>query len=161
KGPEGDYLRILHTQIHWRWETKFLETVVKGQPPSAPLNNPALEAEVLFTIRWDGSTAEVTLSKSSGNKTFDAAAVATVKGTGPCPVPPLQVFGDDGVAPFRWAFARDYRRCSDGEVRRREAPLDEALPRLFVQGRRKEALLRAVRYTREGDSTAISSFAPA
>jgi TonB family protein len=161
KGPEGDYLRTLHTQIHWRWETKFLDAVVAGLPSSAPLNNPALSAEVLFTIRWDGSTAEVTLSKSSGNKEFDRAAVATVRGNGHYPVPPLEVFGDDGVAHFRWAFARDYRRCSDGEVRRREAPLEEALPRLFVQGRRKEALLRAVRYMREGDSNAISVFARA
>src|SRR5262249_759404 len=107
----------------------------------------------------DGSPAEVTLSKTSGNHEFDAAALAAVRGPLPYPVPPLQTIGDDGVAHFRWGFARDHRQCGDGEVRRREAPLDEALPRLFVQGRRKEALLRAVRYMNEGDSGAIASFA--
>ena len=39
------------------------------------ISNPALTAEVLFTVRWDGSPAEVTLSRSSGHKTFDQAAI--------------------------------------------------------------------------------------
>jgi TonB family protein len=161
KGPEGDYLRTLHTYIHWRWVTKFLEGTVGALPPSSPLNDKALEAEVLFTVRWDGSAAEVTLSKSSGNRQFDEAAVAAIRGVSRFPVPPLQVFGDDGVAHFRWAFARDQRQCSDGQLRRREAPLEDALPRLFVQGRRKEALLRAVRNMRDGDGNAIATFARA
>jgi len=42
-----------------------------------------------------------------------------------------------------------------------EAPLAEGLPRLFVQGRIKEALLRVARYTRAGDSGAMSTFARA
>src|SRR5205814_9379151 len=120
-------------------------------------NNPALEAEVLFTIRWDGSPAEVTLSKSSGVPAFDRAAVAAVRGERPYPVPPLQVFGDDGVAHFLSRFARDQRLCSGGAVRRREDRLEDALPRLFVQGRTKEALLRVIRYMHDGDPTAMST----
>ena len=46
-------------------------------------------------------------------------------------------------------------------MRRFEAPLKDALPRLFVQGRTKEALLRAVRYNANGDTTAVSEFARA
>ncbi len=65
------------------------------------------------------------------------------------------------MAHFRWIFARDARLCSGGEVRRVEAPLAEALPRLFVQGRIKEALLRVARYTRNGDANAMSTFARA
>ena len=148
QGPEGDYLRALHAQIHFEWATKFV-------------NNPALEAEVLFTIRWDGSPAEVTLSKSSGLPAFDSAAVAAVRGERPYPVPPLEAFGDDGVAHFLWRFARDQRLCSGGEVRRREATLEDALPRLFIQGRTKEALLRVARYMRDGDTEAMSTFARA
>ena len=44
-------------------------------------------------------------------------------------------------------------------MRRVEAPLAEALPRLFVQGRIKEALLRAGRDSRAGSSDAIGTFA--
>jgi TonB family protein len=160
-GTEGDYLRALHRTIHFRWDFQFIQLVADKRPPSDPLNNPTLEAEVLFTVRWDGSAAEVTVSHSSGVPAFDQAAVAAVKGDRPFPVPPIDVYGDDGVAHFRWIFARDARLCSGGEVRRVEAPLADALPRLFVQGRLKEALLRVARYTRAGDSNAMSTFARA
>ena len=51
--------------------------------------------------------------------------------------------------------------CGEGAVRRVEAPLAEALPRLFVQGRIKEALLRAARDSHSGSSDAIGTFAQA
>ncbi|HEY4392706.1 MAG TPA: TonB family protein [Polyangia bacterium] len=160
-GAEGDYLRTIHRIIHFRWDFQFIQLVADKRPPSDPLNNPRLEAEILFTVRWDGSPAEVTVSQSSGVPAFDQAAVAAVKGDRPFPVPPIDTYGDDGVAHFRWIFARDARLCSGGQVRRVEAPLGEALPRLFIQGRIKEALLRVARYTRSGDTGAMSTFAHA
>ena len=160
-GAEGDYLRALHRAIHFRWANLFIEDVAAKRPPTDPLNKMSLETEILFTVRWDGSPAEVTVIRSSGVATFDQAAVHAVKGDRPFPVPPIDVYGDDGVAHFRWIFARDARRCSGGEVRRVEAPLAEALPRLFYQGRIKEALLRVARYTRDGDAGAMSTFARA
>jgi TonB family protein len=160
-GVEGDYLRAMHAAIHFRWATKFVDWVASARPPNDRLNNGALEAEVDFAVRWDGSPAQVTISSSSGVKEFDDAAVAAVKADRPYPVPPIDVYGDDGVAHFRWRFARDRRLCSGAEVRHSDAPLKEALPRLFVQGRMKEALLRAARYTRGGDPDAMSEFARA
>jgi len=160
-GAEGDYLRLLHRDIHFRWATQFIEGVAEKRPATNPLNDRKLQAEVLFTVRWDGSPAEVTLSESSSNLEFDHAAVVAVKGDRPFPVPPIDVYGDDGVAHFRWIFARDFRLCSGGEVRRVEASLADALPRLFLQGRMKEALLRVARYTRNGDGNAMSIFARA
>jgi hypothetical protein len=158
-GKEGDYLRAMHARIHWRWAQLFINGVAAGKPPTDPLNNPALSTEVLFTIRWDGSPAEVSVSRSSGIKAFDAAAIAAVRGDVPYGVPPLSVFGDDGVGHFRWVFARDHRLCSEAEIRRREDPLEEALPRLFIQGRYKEALLRVSRYMEAGDMNAMAVFA--
>jgi TonB family protein len=160
-GVEGDYLRALHSRIHLRWNHGFIESVALLRSASDPINKPGLSAEVLFTIRWDGSTAEVSLSRSSGQKEFDKAALAAVRGEGPYPVPPLALFGDDGVAHFRWVFARDKRGCSEAEVRRREDKLEEALPRLFIQGRVKEALLRVQRYMEAGDVDAMAVFARA
>lgn len=160
-GVEGDYLRKVHAYMHWRWTHGFIESVAMLRPVTDPLNNPALTAEILFTVRWDGSPAEVTVSRSSGQKVFDKAAVAAVRGEGPYPVPPLALFGDDGVVHFRWVFSRDYRLCSQGELRRREDPLEEAMPRLFIQGRLKEALLRVTRYMEAGDANAMAVFARA
>jgi TonB family protein len=160
-GAEGDYLRAMHRAIHFRWAILFIEDVAAKRPPTDPLNKMSLETEVLFTVRWDGSPAEVTVAHGSGVAAFDEAAIHAVKGDRPLPVPPIDVYGDDGVAHFRWLFARDARLCSGGEVRRVEAPLAEALPRLFYQGRIKEALLRVARYTRNGDGNAMSTFARA
>ena len=160
-GVEGDYLRSVHVRIHFRWVHNFVESIAALKPASDPLNDPTLRAEVLFTVRWDGSPAEVTLSKSSGQRVFDQAALAAVRGDIPYPVPPLALFGDDGVAHLRWVFARDHRMDSEGELRRREDPLAEALPRLFIQGRLKEALLRVQRYMDAGDTDAMSIFARA
>ena len=158
-GVEGDYLRSMHGRIHLRWMHGFIESVAQMRPATDPLNNPALTAEILFTVRWDGSPAEVTLTKSSGQKVFDQAALAAIRGDSPYGVPPLALFGDDGVAHFRWVFARDHRQCSQGELRRREDPLEQALPRLFLQGRVKEALLRVQRYMDAGDVNAMAVFA--
>jgi TonB family protein len=160
-GVEGDYLRAMHSAIHFRWATRFVDWVASKRPPNDRLNNPTLVAEVLFSVRWDGSPAQVTVSSSSGVAEFDEAAVAAVKSDSRYPVPPIDVYGDDGVAHFQWTFARDHRLCSGGQIRRSEAPLREALPRLFVQGRMKEALLRVARYTRGGDPDAMSEFARA
>jgi hypothetical protein len=160
-GVEGDYLRAIHKDIHWRWVNKFIDVNTRVLSAKDPLNNPALEAEVLFTIRWDGSPAEVTLSHSSGLPAFDAGAIAAIRSDMRFPVPPLDLFGDDGVAHFRWTFAADPRLCSGGEVRRREDPLEEALPRLLIQGRTKEALLRVSRHMRNGDPAGMSAFARA
>jgi TonB family protein len=160
-GVEGDYLRAVHTRIHFRWIHNFIEAVALLKPATDPLNDPALTAEVLFTVRWDGSPAEVTLSKSSGQRVFDQAAVAAVRGDIPYPVPSVALYGDDGVVHLRWVFARDNRMCSGGELRRREAPLAEALPRLFIQGRVKEALLRVQRSMDAGDMDAMAVFARA
>lgn len=159
-GPEGDYLREMHRSIHFRWAIQFIEGVLAKRPATDPLNR-ANDTEILFVVRWDGSPAEITVSESSGVAEFDKAAVEAIRGNRPYPVPPIDVYGDDGVAHFRWIFSRDARLCSGGQVRRVEAPLADALPRLFYQGRIKEALLRVARYARGGDLTAMSTFARA
>jgi TonB family protein len=78
-GAEGDYLRAMHRAIHFRWAILFIEEVAAKRPPTDPLNKMSLETEILFTVRWDGSPAEVTVAQSSGVAAFDQAAIAAVK----------------------------------------------------------------------------------
>jgi hypothetical protein len=159
-GAEGDYLRTLHQRIHFRFAHRFIEDVAARRPATDPLNRPDLRAEVFFGVRWDGSVSDVVVNQKSGVDAFDKAAVATVRVEGDrYPPPPAELFGDDGVAHFRWVFARNHELCGDGSVRRVEAPLAQALPRLFVQGRIKEAMLRAARDSRAGSSNAMGTFA--
>jgi HEAT repeat protein len=159
-GTEGDYLRTLHQRIHFRFAHRFIEEVAAKRPATDPLNKPGLRAEILFGVRWDGSVSDVIVNEKSGVEAFDQAAVASIRVEGNrYPPPPPELFGDDGVAHFRWVFTRDYNLCGDGSVRRVEAPLAQALPRLFVQGRIKEALLRAARDSHAGSSNAMGTFA--
>ncbi len=152
-GEEGEYVRKVHWLIHYRWATQFVEGVLQKRPPNDPLRR-AQDVDLLFAIRWDGSPADITVSESSGVPEFDRAAVAAVRGgVLPYPVPPAELYGDDGVTHFRWTFPRGPRLCSGGELRRVEAPLADALPRLFYQGRIKEALMRVARYTRAATRT--------
>jgi hypothetical protein len=160
-GAEGEFLRAMHTAIHFRWVKKFLEPTVKSRPANDPINSPDLEAEVLFIVRWDGSYGQVTIGDKSGLQEFDDAALEAVKAESPYPVPPIDAYGEDGVAHVRWVFRRDRRLCSAGEIRHLDAPLSEALPRLFVQGRVKEALMRVARETRAGNPDALAAFARA
>ena len=159
-GPEGDYLRALHTRIHFRFAHGFINAVAAKQPASDPLNRPGLRTEVLFGLRWDGSLSDAIVNQKSGVDGFDQAALAAVRpDSARYPPPPADLFGDDGVAHFHWVFARNRNLCGEGSVRRVEAPLAQALPRLFVQGRIKEALLRAARDARAGSGDAVGAFA--
>jgi hypothetical protein len=161
-GTEGDYLRRLHGRIHFRFANRFIDDIASKQPPTDPLNQPGLRAVVLFGVRWDGSVSDAIVDSKSGVPAFDNAALAAVRvDRGAYPPPPAELFGDDGVAHFQWVFARDKNLCGEGAVRRVEAPLAQALPRLFVQGRIKEALLRAARDSRAGSGDAIGTFAMA
>jgi HEAT repeat protein len=150
KGAEGDYLRKVHARIHEHW-TKM----VAAMPPAtakgaAPDPASARSSEVFFTVRWDGTVAGVGLVGSSGSPLVDQGATAVVRMAGPYGVPPLETFSDDGFVHLRWNFSRGHTLCGDASLRRKEDPLEEAMPRLFAQGRIKEALLRVARHRRAG-----------
>src|SRR5262245_58615181 len=108
-GPEGSYLRTLHTRIHFRFATGFIEGIAAKKPPNDPLNNASLRTEVYFGIRWDGSVADALVNQKSGVEAFDKAALNALRDehTRYSP-PPAELFGDDGIAHFRWVFARNH-----------------------------------------------------
>src|SRR5581483_8829851 len=161
-GVEGDYLRTLHERIHRRWADGFVATSAHTLPASDALNDRARQAVVLFSVRWDGSLTEASLVGPSGAAPFDRAAVESIRKGTPFPVPPADLLSDDGLAHFRWTLARDARLCAGGELRRREDPLEESIPRLVGQGRGQEALLRVARSLRAGDAVdALAIFARA
>jgi TonB family protein len=151
EGIEADYLRALHERVHPLWTGLFIRGVAERAPATSPLNNVGAHvAVVLFSVRWDGSTTDVTLVGSSGVTPFDQAALDALRRVDDFPVPPVAVLSDDGLAHFRWVLARDQRLCSGGELQRFEEPLAEALPHLLIQGRVEEALWRLDRHAASG-----------
>ena len=151
-GSEGDYLREIHARMHERWANGFVDGLDRAPKPEGPMAEKSLRTVVLFSVRWDGTIAETTVAASSGLAVFDQAAMNAVRTAQKFPVPPVDVFSDDGIVHFRWTFARDRRLCSGGQLVRREDPLEEALPRLFIQSRIKEALQRVKRRIDAGAS---------
>ena len=83
KGVEGDYLRSLHTRIHYRFANKFIEDVAAKRPKTDPLNNPSLRTEVNFGVRWDGTVTDAIVTEKSGLPAFDQAAIAAIRGEKP------------------------------------------------------------------------------
>jgi TonB family protein len=159
-GAEGDYLRALHQRIHQHWAEGFVASSARALPAASPLNDPARQAVVLFSIRWDGTLAEVSLVGGSGVDSFDQAATEVVHQGGPFFPPPFEVLSDDGMAYFRWTLARDHRLCAGGELRRREDPVGESIPRLLGENRVREAVLRVAREMKSADTTdALTIFA--
>jgi len=57
-GAEGDYLRMLHGRIHFRFANRFINDIAAKQPATDPLNRPGLRTEILFGLRWDGSMSD-------------------------------------------------------------------------------------------------------
>ncbi|HVR63416.1 MAG TPA: TonB family protein [Polyangia bacterium] len=155
----------MHARIQDRWATGLPATPAPAPgaaPGSAAMADRRLRAVVLFAVRWDGTVAEANVGASSGQAAFDRAAVEAVRSAGQFQIPPVDIFSDDGLVHFRWTLARDQRLHSDGELVRREDPLEEALPRLFMQGRMKEALLRVKRrIDAGGEGDPMSLFARA
>ena len=152
EGVVADYLRGLHEKVHPLWTGLFIRGVAEKAPSTSPLNNVGAHAAVvLFSVRWDGSTTDVTLVGSSGVTPFDQAALDAIRRVDDFPVPPVAVLSDDGLAHFRWVLARDQRLCSGGELQRFEEPLAEALPHLLIQGRVEEALWRLERHAASGE----------
>jgi TonB family protein len=144
-GVEGDFLRGVHALLHERWAKGFIDSTAARAVAPSPLADRTRAVVVLFAIRWDGTIAEANVGTSSRVPALDKAAVEAVRTAGRFPVPPVDVFSDDGIVHLRWTLALDHRLCSDGKLIRREDSLEETLPRLFVQGRAKEALLRVKR----------------
>ena len=131
-GAEGDYLRTLHTRIHFRFATRFIDGVAAKQPAerSAESTRPARRD---LTSAFAGTAACRTLvvnQKSGVDGVRQGGRSPRIRDRGRTRYspPPAELFGDDGVAHFRWVFARNHNLCGEGSVRRVEAPLAQALP---------------------------------
>jgi TonB family protein len=141
EGVRATFLRNAHERIHRDWVEAFLRNTHTRLPASHPVNRRDLSVVVKVTLIPDGTAIESGIEKSSGLPEFDAAALDLFRDS-TFPQPPDEALSDDGRAHLRWVFARDQRQCSGVTVVMREAPLDEALPRLLAHRQDKEALRR-------------------
>jgi TonB family protein len=141
-GPDRAFLRAMHRKIHARWTENFLRMASRRFPASHHLNDPGLRAEVEISVAMNGRVMRARLVKTSGERSFDKAAVEVAYDAGPTPRPPEATISDDGVTRVLWAFARDHRRCGEVRLVRRNTHIELTLPLLLRQKRDEEALRR-------------------
>jgi TonB family protein len=142
EGPDRDFLRAMHRKIHARWTDNFLRMAARRFPASHRMNDPGLRAEVEITVAMNGRVMRARLVKTSGERSFDKAALEVAYDSGPVPRPPDATLSDDGVVRLLWAFARDDRRCGEVRLVRRNTHIEMTLPLVLRQKRDEEALRR-------------------
>lgn len=136
------YLKNLHAKVHRLWADNFL-TLASGQlPKDHPINLDTRAVELTLVVTSDGRLDKVTVTKASGAKDFDGAALDVVKSAAPFAAAPPETLSDDGRVHVRWTFARDDRRCSGLAVVHETSDLANALPQLVAQGREAVAIAR-------------------
>ena len=169
KGPEGDYLKRVHERIHARWVQDFqsAEAANVAAARSTPNDknkaaNAGLDEQstVAFAIRWDGTIAEISVSKESGSPVFDRLAIEVVRNSAPFPLPPQDVVSDDSYTHIVWTFAHDHRACGAGaKIARVDDSLDVSLPRLVQNNRVLEGVRRVGTAVKAGSDDSLDRFA--
>lgn len=109
--PFAAYIAQMHRQIHKFWGFGYL-VELDGKPASSPLNDMGLWTSVEIKLSPDGKIERMTLSKLSGQSTFDAAAMDAVMSSGPFQPPPDVIKSSDGYVYLDWRFHRDGRQCA-------------------------------------------------
>jgi hypothetical protein len=160
EGPRAVYLRAMHATVHPHWAETFVRNAASRLPANHPVNDPKRSAVVAVTLISDGTLFGLQLEKSSGSPEFDAAVLASFPDTS-FPLAPDESTSDDGRAHLRWVFTRDHRQCSGISVVLKEAPLDEALPRLLARGRDREVIRRVRAVGPAGFEVALTALARA
>ncbi len=92
----GYYRDLLEQAVARRWRTSEVDPRLQTAPP----------AIVTFLIRRDGSTADVTLEQSSGNKALDYSAMRAVYEASPFPPLPAGYERNDARIEFWFQLKR-------------------------------------------------------
>jgi TonB family protein len=135
EGAQGAFVQAAHARLHRRWA----EGILGRLPASGAAGRRVV---VAVTLTPAGGLVESQFESRSGSADFDRAALDALAASAPFPAAPPELLSDDGQVHLRWALSRDYRRCAEVALLRRESPLEQALPRLLAQGRDDEAIRR-------------------
>jgi TonB family protein len=108
--PFTVYLATVHRQIHRFWADGFLAEL--DHKPSIGRYPLDLVTALAISLKPDGTVNQVSISRGSGYKSFDAAAIEAVLLAAPFPAPPQSIKSPDGNVHVTWLFHRDERQCA-------------------------------------------------
>jgi hypothetical protein len=105
--PFGEYLNQIHGRIHGPFSDSFLASLC-SLPAQHPLSNFELVSELGVMVNGaSGALESLALTRSSGVKEFDAAAILTMESAFPMTPAPGHIWSEDGRVYFLWEFHRN------------------------------------------------------
>lgn len=110
------YLRKMHERIHPQWAGRVLEGFTKVTCES-PLNNIDMQVTLELVLDEKGNLERAAPIVSSGDTSFDAAAVTAAYDSGTFPAPPESLRSYDGKVYVHWVFHRDERQCGSNHAK--------------------------------------------
>jgi TonB family protein len=113
--PFAVYVARMHRRIHELWGFGFLEDL-DSKPSNHPMNNMELVVVIEMSINPNGTVHKTSIAKTSGELTFDVAALDTVITSGPYEETPEKIRSVDQRVYLRWAFYRNWRQCGTFNV---------------------------------------------
>jgi outer membrane biosynthesis protein TonB len=108
--PFAAYIAEMHRQIHKLWAFGFLADL-DGRGSRTAYDDLSLWTQLEIVLKGDGSLAKVTIVRTSGNSSFDVAAIDAVSSAAPFSVPPTAIKSANGKVYLDWRFHRDDRQC--------------------------------------------------
>jgi TonB family protein len=113
--PFAVYVARMHRRIHELWGFGFLEDL-DSKGSSHPMNDMELVVVIEMSINPNGTVHKTSIAKTSGQLTFDVAALDTVITSGPYEETPEKIRSVDQRVYLRWAFYRNWRQCGTFNV---------------------------------------------
>ena len=108
--PFAAYLTAMHRRIHRLFADGFLADV-ESMPESSPLNDRSLVSTIEIILELDGRIHRLGIARTSGNLSFDVAALNSVRRAAPFGQAPTAIQSGDGRVYMHWAFYRSERQC--------------------------------------------------
>jgi TonB family protein len=113
--PFAVYVARMHRRIHELWGFGFLEDL-DSKGSNHPMNDMELVVVIEMSINPNGTVHKTSIAKTSGQLTFDVAALDTVITSGPYEETPEKIRSVDQRVYLRWAFYRNWRQCGTFNV---------------------------------------------
>ena len=108
--PFAEYITAFHRKLHPQWGDGYIAALMT-KSSGHPHNDMNLLCKLEFVVDKDGSIGKVTVVKSSGDLSYDVAAIDAIYGGQPYPPPPDIIKSYNGKVYMRWGFYRDCNQC--------------------------------------------------
>jgi TonB family protein len=111
RSPFAAYIATMHRMIHKHFTFGFLQGIESAGSQAKHYADLTMWTQLEIVLKSDGSVEKTTIVRTSGNLSFDTAAIDAVMSSAPFPTPPPVIRSPNGKVYLDWKFHRDERAC--------------------------------------------------